>query len=155
MKVTAKLETELKALEHELRVELPKEIKVALAMGDLRENSEYHAALERQSYVKARIGQLRSRLAEIAQIDMSKIPRDRIGLGSRVELLDLAEETEHTWEFVLPEEADPSSGKISLLSPLGQGFNGRREGDEINVMVPAGKRSYEVLSVRTIHDIEE
>lgn len=155
MKITGKLESELKELERELRVELPREIKTALAMGDLRENAEYHAALERQSYVKARIGQIRTRLAEIAQIDLSKIPADRIGLGSKVDLLDMDEDKEHTWEFVLPELADPAEGRISLSSPLGRGFNGRREGDEIRVKVPSGLRTYEILSVTTIHQRED
>lgn len=155
MKFTAKLEADLKALERELRIELPKEIKKALAMGDLRENAEYHAALERQSYVKARIGQIRARLAELSQIDMTKIPKDRIGLGSLVEVLDTEEDKEFTWEFVLPEEADPEAGKISLSSPIGRGFNGRKEGDEIQVQVPAGRRLYEVLSVQTIHQRQQ
>ena len=154
MKAPEKLETELKSLEKELRIDLPKEIKKALAMGDLRENAEYHAALERQSYVKARIGQVRNRLAQISQINMNEIPHDRIGLGSRVEVLDVDEDREVTYEFVLPEEADPDHGKISLSSPIGRGFSGRREGDEISIAVPSGKRSYEILSIRTIHDAE-
>lgn len=154
MKLTAKLESDLKQLERELRVDLPKEIKKALAMGDLRENAEYHAALERQSYVKARIGQLQARLAEISRIDKNEIPRDRVGLGSIVEVLDLKDDKEQTFEFVLPEEADPESGKVSLSSPIGRGFSGRREGEEISIEVPSGRRSYEILSVKTIHERE-
>ncbi len=155
MKLTAKLESDLKQLEKELRVDLPREIKRALAMGDLRENAEYHAALERQSFVKARIGQLQSRLAEIARIDPGEIPRDRIGLGSLVQVLDVDEDREITYEIVLPEEADPANGKVSVASPLGRGFKGRREGEELSIDVPSGRRSYEILSVKTIHERED
>ncbi len=155
MKLTAKLESDLRQLEKELRVELPREIKKALAMGDLRENAEYHAALERQSFVKARIGQLQARLAEISRIDKAEIPRDRIGLGSVVQVLDVGEDKEITYELVLPEEADPASGKVSFSSPLGRGFSGRQEGDELSIDVPSGRRSYEILSVKTIHEREE
>ncbi len=155
MKLTAKLESDLRLLERELRVELPREIKKALAMGDLRENAEYHAALERQSFVKARIGQLQSRLAAISRIDKGEIPRDRIGLGSLVQVLDVDEDKEMTYEFVLPEEADPATGKVSFSSPLGRGFSGRQEGDELSIDVPSGRRSYEILSVKTIHEREE
>ena len=88
--IIEKLASELKKLEFEFRVELPREIKTAVAMGDLRENAEYHAALERQSYVKARIGQLRERLGVLSSIDLSQVPADRVGLGSVVKLLDLA-----------------------------------------------------------------
>jgi len=152
MQVKEKLQSELKLLEHELRVELPREIKKALAMGDLRENAEYHAALERQSYVKARIGQLKNRLAEISSINLDEISRDRIGLGTIAKVQDLETDKELTYEFVLPEEADPSTGKISLGSPLGQGFAGKEEGDEVTIQVPSGRRTYEVISIRTIHD---
>lgn len=149
-----KLESELKDLERELRVELPQEIKKALAMGDLRENAEYHAALERQSYVKARIGQLRTRLGELALIRLDEIPRDRIGLGSIVKVLDLNEDKELSYEIVLADEADPAKGMISITSPLGKGFQGREVGDEVTIQVPSGRRIYEVLSLKTIHERE-
>lgn len=152
MHFKAKLESELKSLERELRIELPQEIKKALAMGDLRENAEYHAALERQSYVKARIGQLKNRLAEISAIKIEEIARDKIGLGTIARVTDLETDQEITYEFVLPEEADPSAGKISLHSPLGRGFAGKEEGDEVTIQVPSGRRSYEVVSIQTIHD---
>ena len=113
-----KLESELKSLEHELRVELPKEIKTALAMGDLRENAEYHAALERQGFVKARIGQLRQRLGELGTIDLSRVPTDRAGLGSRLKVLDLDSDEELELRLVFPELADSSRGMISIASPV-------------------------------------
>lgn len=152
LKFKGKIESELKQLERELRVELPKEIKTALAMGDLRENAEYHAALERQSFVKARVGQLKNRLAELSTLNIDEISPDRIGFGSLARVLDLEEDKETTYEFVMPEEADPAVGKISLHSPLGRGFSGKEEGDEVTIQVPSGRRTYEILSVQTIHD---
>lgn len=154
MNFKAKLESELKRLEHELRVELPKEIKRALAMGDLRENAEYQAALERQSFVKARIGQIKVRLAEVSTINVDDIAKGKIGLGSIAKVMDLDGDKEITYEFVLPEEADPVEGKISLSSPLGRGFSGREEGDEVSIQVPSGRKTYEVLEVKTIHERE-
>src|SRR6267142_5415081 len=125
LKVKEKLEAELKSLERELRIELPQEIKRALAMGDLRENAEYHAALERQSFVRARIGQLKTRLGEVSQIRVEDIARDKVGLGSLFTVLDLNEDRQLEYEIVLSDEADPASGKISITSPLGRGFTGR------------------------------
>jgi transcription elongation factor GreA len=87
--VRAKLEVELHALERELTIELPREIKTAVAMGDLRENAEYHAALDRQRFVRARIGQLRGRLSELGTMNLDRIPKDSVGLGSTVVLTDL------------------------------------------------------------------
>jgi len=147
-----KLEEELRQLERELRVELPQEIKKALAMGDLRENAEYHAALERQSFVKARIGQLRLRLTELGMINMAQVPRDRAGLGSSLTVLDLDQDVEITWELVVPEVADLQRGLISIASPIGQGLVGKREGDEVVVDIPSGRRRFEVLELRTLHD---
>ena len=109
------LGTELKQLEHEFRVELPREIKTAVAMGDLRENAEYHAALERQSYVRARIRQLRERLAALSAINLDQLPRDRAGLGSNLLLLDLDTDEEVRYELVVPELADPERERLSIL----------------------------------------
>src|SRR5437773_11275293 len=118
-----KLERELRALEKEYRHELPQEIKRALAMGDLRENAEYHAALERQSYVKAKIGHIKKRLSEISMIKLEVLPRDRVALGSRVVLYDLREEKEIQYELVLADDADASGGLISITSPIGKGLS--------------------------------
>src|ERR1700760_691210 len=111
--VRKKLEEEIAALEHELRNELPKEILKARAHGDLSENAEYHAAKERQAYVNARLGQLQARLRAFSLIDFSRIPKDRVGLGSRVVVLDLDKDEEHTYHLVTSEEADVAQGKIS------------------------------------------
>jgi transcription elongation factor GreA len=148
------LSQELKSLEYELRVELPREIKTAVAMGDLRENAEYHAALERQAFVKTRVAELRSRLAELSMISVDQIPRDKVGLGSVVTLLDLDTDDEVVYELVVPELADLSKGLISVASPIGKGILGRAAGDELAVAIPSGKKRYEVLEFRTIHDRE-
>lgn len=150
--VRAKLEGELKTLEWELKVELPREIKTAVAMGDLRENAEYHAALERQRYVRARIGQLRTRLSELGTMNMDKIPKDRVGLGSTVCLLDLESDAEITYELVIPEMSDFERGLVSSASPIGKGILGKKEGDQVAIEIPSGCKRYEILEVRTIHD---
>jgi transcription elongation factor GreA len=147
-----KLQDEITALEYELRTELPKEILKARAHGDLRENAEFHAAKERQRYVDARLSQLKVRLSELSMIDMSKIPRDRVGLGSRVTVLDLAKEDEITYTLVASEQVDVAKGLISPSSPIGRGLLGRREGDEVTIPIPGGTRKMEVLKLRTIHD---
>ena len=150
--VREKLLGEVHALERELRIELPKEIKIALAMGDLRENSEYHAALERQAFVKARIGQLRQRLTELGNMQIGNIPTDRAGLGSTLVLLDLDSKEEVTYQIVLPEIADSSIGLLSIASPIGRGLVDKREGDEVTIQIPSGRRRFEVLGIRTIHE---
>lgn len=150
--VRAKLEEELHALERELNVDLPREIKTAVAMGDLRENAEYHAALERQRYVRARIGQLRTRLSELGTMNLDKIPKDRVGLGSTIVMIDLQTDLEITYELVIPEMADLEKGLVSLASPIGRGLIGRKDGETVTIEVPSGKKRYEILEVRTFHD---
>jgi transcription elongation factor GreA len=149
-----KLEKELRLLEHEYRHDLPKEIKKALAMGDLRENAEYHAALERQSYVKAKIGLIKKRLSEIAMIRTDSIPHDRVGLGSKVVVYDLSEEKEISYELVLADDADAARGLISASSPIGKGLLGRKVGEEVGIQVPSGAKRFEILSLRTVHEKE-
>src|SRR5262245_5979073 len=150
-----KLQDELKTLERELRHELPKEIKRALALGDLRENAEYHSALERQSYVKARIAHLQQRLGELASFNMTAIPRDRVGLGSTVTVLDLVTETEITYKVVMNDDADIDQGKISVGSPIARGLAGKRVGDEATIEIPSGTKRFEIVDLVTIHDEEK
>jgi transcription elongation factor GreA len=149
-----RLEKELHQLEREYRHDLPKEIKKALAMGDLRENAEYHAALERQSFVKAKIGHIKKRLLEISMIRIEALPKDRVGLGSSVVLYDLKEEKEIHYELVFSEDADVGRGHISITSPIGKGLAGRREGDEVTIQVPSGVKRFEILSLLTVHQKE-
>ncbi|HUQ31785.1 MAG TPA: transcription elongation factor GreA [Pyrinomonadaceae bacterium] len=156
MKVTqevkARLQTELDELESELRVHLPKEIKRALEFGDLRENAEYRAALDRQNIVKARIRELRQRISEVGSIDISKIPHDRAGYGSTLLLYDSERGEEVTYRLVTPEESDPQAGLISTMSPVGKSLLGKEEGDEVTVRTPAGARNFEIKRLTTIHD---
>ena len=147
-----KLQDEIAALEHELRSELPKEILRARAHGDLSENAEYHAAKERQGFVNARLGQLQARLRDFAMVDVSKIPRDRVGLGSHVVVLDTTKDEELTYNLVTSEEADVVKGKISTSSPIGKGLLGKRVGDTVKIQIPGGVREMEILSLTTIHD---
>ena len=147
-----KLQEEAAALEYELRNELPKEILKARAHGDLSENAEYHAAKERQAWVNARLGQLQARLREFAMVDVTKIPRDRVGLGSQVVVLDLRKDEEFTYNLVTSEETDVASGKISTSSPIGRGLLGKRVGDTVKIQIPDGVREMEILSLTTIHD---
>ena len=150
--VREKLEQELHALERELTVDLPREIKIAVAMGDLRENAEYHAALERQRYVRARIGQLQRRLSELGTMNFDNIPHDRAGLGSTLVLIDLDGDVEVTYELVIPELADLEKGLISTASPIGRGLLGKKDGDSVVIAVPSGKKRFEIVEIRTMHD---
>ncbi len=146
------MEDDYKKLDFELRVELPKEIDTARQLGDLSENSEYKMALERQQYVKARVADLRQRIAALSQINISAIPKDRAAYGSSLLLLDLDRDEEMRVHLVTLEEADITEGKYSVQSPIGRALLGKREGDEIDVETPGGKRSFEVLELKTIHE---
>ena len=150
--VIKKLKAELDSLEEELHFKLPKEIQKAREFGDLRENAEYKAAMERQNIVQARIMQVRQRLGEVESIDLSKIPTDRAAYGSSVVLFDLEKEEKVTYRLVTSEESDPENGLISTVSPIGQALMGKEEGDEIKVKTPGGWRSFEVARLTTIHD---
>lgn len=148
-----KLQEEIAALENELRVELPREILKARAHGDLSENAEYHAAKERQRYVDARLGQLKQRMAELSMIDMSRIPHDRVGLGSEVVVLDLIKDEEVTYRLVASEQTDVSKGWISTGSPIGRSLLGKEVGDTVKVQIPGGMREFEIVSLKTIHEL--
>jgi transcription elongation factor GreA len=148
-----KLQDEIAALDRELRMELPREISRARALGDLSENAEYHAAKERQRFVDARLAQLKARLRELSLVDMTKIPRGRVGLGSQVVVLDVRKDEEITYNLVTSEEADVSAGKISTSSPIGKGLLGKQVGDTVRIQIPDGVRELEVVSLTTIHDM--
>jgi len=150
--IKKKLQDEVTALEYELHVELPKEILKARAHGDLSENAEYHAAKERQGFVNARLNQLKRRLADMSMVDFSKIPRDRVGLGSTVVVLDTQREEEITYNLVTSEEADAKNGKISTTSPIGRALLGKEVGDVAKVQSPGGSKELEILKLTTIHD---
>jgi transcription elongation factor GreA len=147
-----KLQDEVAALEYELRNELPREILKARAHGDLSENAEYHAAKERQAFVNARLGQVRNRLRLLSMVDMSRIPRDRVGLGSSVVVLDTKKEEEVSYKLVTSEEADVTKGLISTTSPIGKGLLGKQVGDTVRIQSPGGLKELEILQLSTIHD---
>jgi transcription elongation factor GreA len=153
--IKKKLQDEIAALEHELHVELPKEILKARAHGDLSENAEYHAAKERQGFVNARLNQLKHRVAEMSMVDFSKIPHGRVGLGSTVVVLDSHREEEMTYYLVTTEEADAANGRISTTSPIGRALLGKEVGDVARVQSPGGSKDLEILKLTTVHDEKE
>jgi transcription elongation factor GreA len=148
-----KLQEEISALEIELRIELPREILRARAHGDLSENAEYHAAKERQAWVNARLNQLQGRLRELSMVDMSTIPRDRVGLGSVVEVLDIDKDEKLHYTMVTSEDVDVSKGMISTTSPIGRGLLGKKVGDTVKIQVPGGTREMEIVELLTIHQV--
>lgn len=147
-----KILTELKTLEYELTVELPRALRTAAALGDLSENAEYKSARERQDYVRARVRQLQQQLAKLSSIDIGKLPRDRASYGSTLFLRDNDRGTEVTYRLVTPEEADYEQGLISTSSPIGKSLLNKEEGDEVKVQTPSGPRSFEIIKLTTIHD---
>ncbi|MFZ4984330.1 MAG: GreA/GreB family elongation factor [Blastocatellia bacterium] len=143
---------ELKQLEYEFTIELPRALRTAAALGDLSENSEYKYARERQDYVRARIRQLQQQLAKLASLDLSKLPRDRASYGSTLVLRDIDRGAEVTYRLVTPEEAEYERGLISTSSPIGRSLLNHEEGDEVTVQTPNGARRFEIIKLKTIHD---
>lgn len=149
-----KLGKEIEALTHELAITLPQAIATAVAMGDLRENSEYKAALERQQLVQARLGQLHQRLASLAEIANTEAPTDRVGLGSKVTVIDLETSETETFQLVLAEMMDIDAGHISLASPLGRALKDRKVGEEVLLRLPTLVRRLRVTELITVHQME-
>lgn len=150
--IRERLSKEVQELNHELHVALPKALEKAREMGDLRENADYKAALERQQFVQARLGQLRDRLSRLSMIDVSKVPRDSVGLGSTVTVLDLDTKDREVFEIVIPDAMDLDAGHISVSSPLGSALSGLKVGQETEVRLPFGVRRLKLESLRTIHE---
>ena len=150
--IKKRLEEQIRSLERELTLELPAEIKKAVAMGDLSENAEYHMAKQRQEFVNARLGQLKKRMAELALVNLTNIPKDRIAFGSTVLVYDTTKDEEIVYKLVTSEESDVSKGLISTTSPIGRGLIGKQVGDVAIVVTPNGKRELEILKLLTIHD---
>ena len=153
--IKKKLQDEIAALEHELSHELPKELKKAVALGDLSENAEYHMAKQRQEFVKARLRQLGRRLADLSMVNMNNIPRDKVGLGSTVRVYDNTKEEEIEYKLVTSEESDVAAGKVSTTSPIGRALLNKKVGDTAAVVTPNGNREMEILGLTTIHDAAE
>ena len=150
--IRKKLENEIQTLEHELNHELPRELKKAIALGDLSENAEYHMAKQRQEFVRARLGQLKKRMADLALVNLSNIPRDRVAFGSTVEVYDSSKDEKIEYKLVTSEESDVSKGLISTSSPIGRALMGKQAGEVVTVVTPTGKRELEILKLTTIHE---
>ncbi len=150
--IRKKLEEEIHTLEHELNHELPRELKKAIALGDLSENAEYHMAKQRQEFVRARLGQLKKRMADLSLVNLSNIPRDRVAFGSTVKVFDSGKDENIEYKLVTSEESDVSKGLISTSSPIGRALMGKQVGDVVTVVTPTGKRELEILKLTTIHD---
>jgi transcription elongation factor GreA len=147
-----KLGEEAARLQHELNVTLPNEIRKAVELGDLRENSEYKAALERQQFVQARLGQLHQRLSKLAQIDVSQIPQDKVGLGSRVVVEDQRTKESETYNLVFGDSVDFEDGHVSMASPIGRALVGKAVGDVVILKLPMITRRLKILELYTIHE---
>jgi transcription elongation factor GreA len=150
--IRKKLQQEIDSLEHELSVDLPKEIAVARAHGDLSENAEYKFAKERQGYVNAKIGQLKKRMGDLGMLNLTNIPKDRAGYGSRIVVLDTQRSIEVEYKLVSTEEADAEKGLISTTSPIGRALLNHKVGDEVQVATPNGQKEFEVVRLVTIHE---
>ena len=150
--IRKRLEEEIQQLERELNHDLPKELKKAVALGDLSENAEYHMAKQRQEFVNARLGQLKKRMAELSLVNLSNIPRDKAGFGSTVVVYDSTKDEEIEYRLVTSEEADVAKGLISTTSPIGRGIVGKKVGDTATIVTPNGKRQLEILKLTTIHE---
>src|ERR1700678_1323176 len=150
--IKKRLGGQMRDLERELTLELPAEIKKAVAMGDLSENAEYHMAKQRQEFVNARLGQLKKRMGELSLVNLANIPRDKAGFGSTVVVYDSTKDEEIVYRLVTSEEADVSKGLISTTSPIGHGIVGKKGGDVATIVTPHGKRELEILKLTTIHD---
>jgi len=150
--VKKRLEEEIKQLEYELTNELPKEIKRAASLGDLSENAEYHMAKQRQVFVNARLGQLKKRMGELAMVNLTNIPKDKVAFGSTVTVYDSTKDEEIEYKLVTSEESDVTKGLISTTSPIGRCLMGKKVGDVAIVVTPNGNRELEVLKLSTIHD---
>ena len=148
--VKKKLEEEVRRIDHELRVTLPKEIQTALGQGDLSENAEYEAAKDRQSTLHARFAQIQQRLADLSRIDVAGIPKDRAGLGSEVTVENLENGEEITYTLVIPELADGNKSFVSMASPVGKALMNRRVGDAVTITIPRGTLEYEVRRIVTL-----
>jgi transcription elongation factor GreA len=147
-----KLGSEVERLQYELNVTLPGEIRRAVELGDLRENSEYKAALERQQFVQARLGQLRQRLSKLSSIDMTQIPPDRVGLGSRVVVEEAKSKSRETYQLVFGDAVEFEEGHVTMASPIGRALLGKAIGEAVVLRLPASTRQFVVVELRTIHD---
>ena len=152
--IVKRLKKEVQGLQHELAVKVPKELQEAAAHGDLSENAEYDAAKSRQEFLRARIGQIEGRIRELAMYTVSSIPHDAVAYGSRVTVIDADEGETTEYRIVFPEEVDAASGAISLSSPIGRALVNKGVGDEVEVQTPGGRKSYQIVRLVTLHQVD-
>jgi transcription elongation factor GreA len=150
-----KLAREAEALQTELNVTLPNEIRKAVELGDLKENSEYKAALERQQFVQARLGHLHQRLSKLASIDLAQIPTDRVGLGSRITVQDETTKVKEVYHLVFGDAVEFEEGHVTMSSPIGRSLLGKQVGETAHLKLPTITRKLKVLEIRTIHEADE
>src|ERR1035437_356214 len=153
--IKKKLQEQIEQMEYELTHDMPIEIKKAVSLGDLSENAEYHMAKQRQTFVNARLGQLKKRMAELSLVNLANIPKDKVGFGSTIVVFDSTKDEEIVYRLVTSEESDVSKGLISTTSPIGRGLVGKQVGDVATIVTPNGKRELEILKLTTIHDEAE
>jgi transcription elongation factor GreA len=144
------LNEELKTLKEIERPAVIRSISEAREHGDLSENAEYHSAREKQSFIEGRVKELEGLISRADVIDPSKMSGTTIRFGATVNLIDGETEEASTYQIVGEAEADITSGKINVRSPLARGLIGKQEGDTVEVITPRGGRHYEVVSVRYI-----
>ena len=149
-KIRSQIESEMTGLMHELHVDLPERIKIAREHGDLRENSEFKAAKERQAFVEARLNHLTTRMTELSKIDVTDMAYDKVGFGSTVTIHDIDLGEDFTFTITAGDFIDLDAGQVSLASPIGQGLLGAEEGEEVTIKLPAGARQYKVVELSTL-----
>ena len=149
-----KLAREAEALQTELNVTLPNEIRKAVELGDLKENSEYKAALERQQFVQARLGQLHQRLSKLASIDPAQIPTDSVGLGSRITVQDERTKEKEVYHLVFGDAVEFEEGHVTMSSPIGRSLLGKKVGEVAYLKLPTSTRQLKVVELRTIHEVD-
>jgi len=148
----AQMALEVEKLQYELNVTLPNEIRKAVELGDLKENSEYKAALERQQFVQARLGQLTQRVTKLANIDITQIPADKVGLGSRVTVTDDQNQVSEVYELVFGDAGELQEGHVTMGSPIGRALQGKGVGEQVIFKLPTRVRRLTIVELRTIHD---
>ena len=145
------LRSELQQRKGALRQEITQAIAVAREHGDLKENAEYHAAREQQSFNEGRIQDIESKLADAQVIDIAKIPPgEKVIFGVTVTLLDVDNDEEIRYKIVGEDEADLKMGKISVMSPIARALIGKSVGDAVTVVTPGGEREYEIDQVEHV-----
>lgn len=147
-----KLTDEADKLRFELNVTLPNEIRKAVELGDLRENSEYKAALERQQFVQARLGQLTQRLSRLSSIDESQIATDAVGLGSKVVVEDQETKSRENFHMIFGDAEDFDEGQVTMSSPIGRALLGKKLGELTTLKLPAHTRRLRIVGLTTIHE---